>query len=128
MSELFDILTFDSVKAQSILDVGDTYEEIAVLTTPDREIGTYMYMLSLSYNFDSVTTSAYMRFSIDGGVAWTEFSREPSDKLDTVALVYAFPKEVATVGPLSLHLEMRKGSNAGTLNVEFLDLIIERKK
>jgi len=127
MTDIFDILTYDYVKAVDVLDLPETYTEVASLVTPTRVAGTYLYMLSLSYNFNSVNTSAFMRFSIDGGTVWTEFSREPSDKLDTVALVYAFPKEVATDGPLSLHLEMRKGTTAGVLNMEFLDLAIERK-
>ena len=127
MAELFNILTFDHLIGVPNPDIGETYEEVANLTTPTHPAGAYLYALSLSYAFDRANKSVYLRFSIDGGIVWHEFEGEPKDSTDVNPVYYAFPSVVATEGVLTLQVEMRKETGGGVLDLKFIDVWIERK-
>ena len=117
--EIFNILTYDTEKETSILDIDDTYISVLELITPVREAGKYEVKLSLTYDFSSTNTSAYFRWRVDGGT-WNEIITEPSDKNDRVPVYYEFPSDYLS-GAHSIDIEARKENNTGTLNIHYLD-------
>jgi len=119
--------TYFFSKVRDILDIGDTYEPIVKVTTPELSAGTVMYGMSWTYSYDANNASVYMRFSINNGSTWNEFISEPSDTTDVNANTYAFPIEVATDGALTLEVEARKETGANQFDVLFFDVWIEKK-
>ena len=125
MADLFDILTYDSVKAVDTLDISEVYTQIAILSTPSREAGKYLVAFSLTWSLASTSKSAFMRFRLDSG-AWNEFISEPQDKSDRRAIFYEFPQDLLA-GVHTVELEARKeDAGTGQFDILFLDLIIQR--
>ena len=124
MSELFDIVTFDTNKVSAINNIPEVYTDIISVTTPSRDAGTYVMGFSIQYTFDSTSTSAYLQFRIDGG-PWYEYRREPKDNSDAIGIFYSFPKDL-TAGVHTLEVQMRKETAAGILNVVFGDAWFQR--
>lgn len=122
--ELLNVMTFDTIKGVSILDIGSAYQAILTLTTPSREAGKYLLGYTLTYTFDSITTSVYIRWRVDGGT-WNEFIKEPKDTTDSEPFMYFYPFDFAD-GIHTIDVEMRKETVAGTLNVDFIDIIFQR--
>lgn len=125
MAELFDILTYDYVKESDVLDVPETYTELASLTTPERGAGIYNVGFSLTAVFPVANKSLFVRFAINGG-DFTEWRWEPQDSADTIPIYYAFPS-AQTSGSKTLVLEARKEDVASPqLDISFCDLFIQR--
>jgi len=124
MAELFSILTFDETKVIDVLNISDTYTQVGQLVTPSRAAGKYQLGFSLTYNFDRVTESVFMRWRQDGG-AWQEYSREQKDITDDQTAFYEFPKDYAAQVH-TIDLEMRKETANGVLNLRFLDIYFQR--
>jgi len=122
--ELFNTLTYDTIKASAISDIPDVYTEIVVLNSGDNEAGVYEFGFSLSFNFDSTTTAAFIQWRVDGG-AWAIFKIEPSDVSDSIPVFYAYPKSY-TSGVHTFELQMKKETSAHTLNIEVCDLFFKR--
>jgi len=118
--------TYDYIKETEITVTDDVYEEIARLTTPSRPTGTYKLSQSMLYTLNSTTTSAYFRFSLDGGSNWAEIRREPKDNTDTIPSAYTSTVE-HTVGIFDLIIQARKENAGDVLVVSTLDVIFERK-
>ena len=78
------------------------------------------------YSLNSTNTSAYFRFSTNGGSTWNEVRREPKDNLDVLPSAYT-----ATIvhpgGVFDLIIQSRKENAADTLSVLSIDVIFERK-
>ena len=125
MPEFFDITTYDYNKVNNILDIPETYIEIASLSTPVREAGVYEIGYSLTASFDQSNSSIYIRFSIDDGGTWSELVYEPSDASNVIAEAYPFPKE-QDEGAFNMKFEARKESALGVFNIAFLDLWYKR--
>lgn len=119
------LLTYDYVKESAIVIADDNYETIAELITPTRDKGVYEYRMSMTYSLNSTNTSAYFRFSLDGGTTWTEFRTEPKDNTDSVPMYYSFPKPLPRE-VLQLMMQARKENAGDVLNIEFIDLMIAR--
>jgi hypothetical protein len=116
--DVFDIITYDYERVDSQMDLPDTWTKINEVITPDREIGVYEIGMAVHWVFDRTTKSAFIRFSLDGGNTWSEFTGEPKDKTDSNATYFAFPYENATDGGvIQVKVEIRKESGAGTLDV-----------
>jgi hypothetical protein len=124
--EATPVLTYDYSKITNFTVTGDTYEIMSSVATPPRDAGTYEFKFSGTYTLDSTTSSAYIRFSIDGGATWTETRREPKDKTDATTFYYAFPKQVAA-GNINVIVEVRKENVGDELIFQFFDIIVERK-
>jgi len=118
--------TYDYIKETAITVTDDVYEEIARLTTPSRVAGTYKLSQSMLYSLNSTTTSAYFRFSLDGGSNWNEIRREPKDNTDTLPSAYT-STYVHTGGVFEVIIQSRKESAGDILTVAILDVIFERK-
>lgn len=120
------IPTYDYNKATAITVPSDTYTEVIRLTTPSRVAGTYQLNRAMLYSLNSTTTSAFFRFSTDGGATWVEVRREPKDNLDIVPLVYTSPV-VHAGGVFEIIVQARKESAGDTLYIASVDLSFERK-
>jgi hypothetical protein len=118
---------FYYAKAAGILDVGETYEPIVSLTTPDdTPAGVYMFGLSISYVWPTTNRSVYIRWRERNG-DWNEFVHEPGDVTDVVPLVYMYPTTWSG-GAFAFDLEMHKesGGGGGQLDVSFADVWAQR--
>ena len=123
--EIFDVLTVDTAKATDVLDIGAAYEQISVLTTPNRPEGLYEVAFSFTWQMASANKSAYMRWRLDLG-DWNEFRGEPKDASDKYVRYYAFPLDLLE-GVHTLEFEARKeDAGTGQFDILFLDLIITR--
>jgi len=123
-TDVFAIITFDEEKSIDVLDIGETYENVGTLVTPSRVAGKYLLAFSLTYHFDRTTESVFLRWRQDGG-AWQEYTAEPKDITDAQTSFYSFPKDY----PAQVHtidVEMRKETANGTLDMNFLDIYLQR--
>jgi len=120
------IQTYDYTKVSNHTVTGDTYENIAILPIVDRNPGVYEVKFSGTYTLDTTTRSAYIRFSLDDGLTWNEFRREPKDNTDKLPFYYAFPKDFNGTDT-NIIVQMRKESASDILEVFSLDVVFERK-
>lgn len=122
--EIFDILTFN-VDKRVDLTMTDVYQEIANVSLLGSVLGDYEYGFSVTHQFDQIIKSEYLRFSIDGGITWSEFVGEPSDITDDSGFMYQFYK-LQKSGDLNLIIQARKEDGVGVMTVEFVDAWIKR--
>ncbi len=102
-----------------------TGQEVQVrTTTASLEAGTYMYIISVTVEFNAQNNRVSVRFSLDAGVSWDEFTVEAKDTLEVRPIYYAFPK-VEAGGVLDLVVQAK--TDAGVNDVVFMDTIIDRK-
>lgn len=119
-------MTYDYTSIAAYTVTGDTYEEVTRLTTPARDAGTYKLDLSMLSSLNSTTTSAFFRFSIDGGVSWVTVEREPKDTTDIIPLNY-FRTIVHPGGVFECIVQGRKEVITDVLTVNTLDISFDRK-
>lgn len=119
--------TYDYQKESAITVVDDTWQECARLTTPFREDGTYEVGYSLTYTLDNINTSAYFRYSVDGGSIWNEVVKEPKDSTDSVPMYYAYPF-VHSGAAFDIIFQARKEAPTDVMTINFLDLWLDKKK
>lgn len=122
---IFETLTYDTVKAVSVLDIPDTFQEILTLVTPERAAGKYVLGISVTWTFADTNDSAYMRWRIDGG-PWVVYTSEPQDVTDQNANYYEFPDDYAQ-GTHTITVEARKeDQNANDFDINYIDLFFQR--
>ena len=120
MAELFDIMTHDTERVTNVT-VGNTWQVVGELVTPNRVSGAYRTSFALVYTFDETNTSVFLRWTDDGGASWTEYSKENKDATDATPVYYAFPDTY----PEAVHtitVQMKKETPAGTLKVNDLNI------
>lgn len=124
---IFNTLTYDYIKVLSttINTTKPDWTRIATLNTPDRNSGTYEFAVSIQWVFDTTTTSACIRYSIDNGSTWYESCEEPKDKTDNRHAYYAFPF-VHNGGPINVLIEVTRESGSANLVVNFCDVVVKR--
>lgn len=123
--EIFDILRYE-LDARQNLDIDDTYTEIANVTMSNAVLGDYEHTMSLTHSYDQTNSSAFFRFSIDGGVTWDESTLAPDDKLDRTFTAYSFVR-VGESGNINLQIQARKeDSDVGILTVHSVNAWIKR--
>ena len=127
MPELFDVLTYDYEKVSDLLDIPDTYIQALSMLTPDRVPGVYEFGIALTHHFNTAAKSIYLRYSLDGGVIWTEFIGEPSDATNQTPSFYQYPIDHAG-GVFDILIEIRIEDVVGELDVYFLDAWVRRVK
>ena len=118
--------SYDYLQGVGIIVEGDTYVEIARLTTPIRAAGTYKMSQSMMYSLNSIETSAYFRYSTNGGGTWNEIRREPKDNLDVLPSTYT-TTIVHPGGVFDLVIQARKENALDILTVLSIDATFERK-
>lgn len=121
-----DTPTYDYKKVTDFITTSDTYVSLAELITPTREAGTYEIKISTTFTYNSISKSAYFRWSIDGGTNWEEFSVEPKDFTDKKAMSYSFPYPYLG-GVMDIKLECKCEASSDTLDVLFANIVFERK-
>ena len=131
-------LTFDDLKKSydfqkegetaggAIAIVDDTYQTVCELITPTRVAGTYQFLVSMNWDYNTISKSAYYRWSIDGGATWKENSIETKDKTNIENFSYVFPK-VLSNGPIHMILQARKEAANDVMTVHHANLVVERK-
>lgn len=126
ITALEDKNSYDYQKITSFTVTGSTYEEITRLTTTSRSAGTYKLDLSMLSSLNSTTTSAFFRFSLDGGTTWVEVEREPKNTTDVIPLNY-FTTIGHTGGVFECIVQGRKEVAGDVLTVHTLDISFDRK-
>jgi len=125
---LLDTLSvFEYDSTVDILDIPETYTNVATLIYVDMPAGVYMIGLSATYNLDITQKSVFARFSINGGIP-EDFSKEPKDSTDREAFSYSFPYVHSTSGNFELLMDMRKEDTSGVLNTLFANVWVDKKK
>lgn len=116
---------FEYTKVTNHTVSGTTFEAVASLNAT-KTAGTYQVNQSMLYSLDNTNTSAYFRFSVDGGANWTEVRREPKDNTDKepMAAVYVLPH---AGGTMDIQIQARKENAGDVLEIYSLDLMVERK-
>jgi hypothetical protein len=109
------------------LNTDDPWTTIGTVTMNGAQPGIYEYKISVTYTLDSTTTSAFLRFSTDGGATWNNFQAEPKDISDARAVFYSYPIEVTAQSDLKLDLQGAKELLGDTMVVTFADVIIDQK-
>ena len=117
--------TSDIIKVRDILDIGEEWQVLAELKPPRREHGTYMFSISMTWEYDRTTSSAEFSFSSDGGKTWNNFSQEPKDITDFSPFSYQYPFDLTESYPHFI-FRGRKEALQGEMNVLFLDLWMQR--
>lgn len=115
----------------SVTEVYPAWQQVSELQYLIVEgISTYEFKISLTYNYPVVNKSAYFRFSIDDGVTWSNFIKEPKDTTDELIVFYMFPKEYDLAGGIgnTMLLEAAKESGVDDFEIHFSDIIVERVK
>ena len=121
---VFNTMTFDGVKEVDVLNIPETYTNIATLVTPERAEGEYMLSFSGTYSFDRTTESVFIRFRVDGG-AWNEGVSEPKDSSDIERFFYQYPAQYAQ-GVHTIEVEARKETALGVFDFLYLDIYFQR--
>ena len=107
------------------IDIPATWTEINRLTV-DAPAGTYLWGISITWEFDVTNRSAYFRFSRDDGQTWgAEYAVEPSDASNIHPFFYQFPIEHPG-GSRQVVMQARKENNQGVLTVLYSDLYYQR--
>jgi len=123
--ENFTLYTFNTVNDVTIVD--STYEQVNQVSLTELAGGTYEVKLSQVYSLDSSTTSAFFRFSLDGGGTWVEIRREPKDNTDNLDMTMFVPINVADGGTLNVIIEARKEVTGDVLFISSNSIVVERK-
>ena len=110
------------------LVTNDIYETVTQLTTPISPIGVYELKLSMTYSLNSTNTSAFFRFSMDGGTTWNETRKEPKDNTDKLMVDYSFPFEQNANQVVDIVVQARKETAGDIMEIYFLDLVYEWKR
>ena len=126
VEDLEALNSFTYVSKTDILDISDTYTELANIYVTDLPIGKYMVGMSSTYQLDITNKSVYTQFSLNGGTP-EELSKEPKDSTDREAFNYSFPYDHDAVGEFRLKLDMRKEDANGTLDCFFANVWIDRR-
>ena len=117
---------YEYILASDVTITNDVYQEVCNLTTASLPAGTYQMSLATIYSLNSTTSSAFFRFSTDGGVTWTEASEEPKDITDkrarTVVLV-----DVFVGGVKNIIIQARKEVAGDVMVLDITNIIYERK-
>lgn len=124
MAELFDILEYAFDK-QTVPDLSSTFTTVASVTVAAAPAGTYEvgYAFEVDFNSDKNKPMYFRMGGTYGSV--TEFSEVAEANADKKNRHYMFPKVFAG-GALTVSLDMRKDVSIGTLDVNFVDVIIKR--
>lgn len=122
---LASILTFDTIKVTGVTNIGTAYQQIGRLTTPVRPVGSYLFGISITYHFPTALQSVFLRYQFNGG-PWNEYVFEQSDATNVNPFVYGFPKEMPAPTAFDVIVEMRKEGGTEILNVDYLDLWVNR--
>ena len=125
VDELEAKASFTFVSETDILNISDTYTELANIYVADLAAGDYLLGLSSTYQLDVTNKSVFAQFSLNGGTP-EEFRKEPKDNTDREAFTYIFPYTHAG-GEFRLKLDMRKEDANGTLDCFFANMWVNRE-
>ena len=117
--------SYDYSKTTGYTNATTGYTAVGSLVTPTRDAGTYEVKLSMTWSHTTQNESVFFRWSMDGGVNWDELREEVKDATDHKPEYYAYPVVEAIEFIKDIRIEAR--SDSGTLTIDFLDIIYERK-
>lgn len=115
---------YDYAKFSDVFNVADTWTAVGSLSATLPSDGVYVLGMSSTWTYDSTTNAAMWRWRINGGT-WNENAQEPKDVNDTYTSYYAYPNPYVA-GALLVEVEAQKSAAGGTLDVQFLDIFVQR--
>lgn len=122
-----DEQSFYHQKEADVLDIGETFQEVVTLTTPDLPAGVYMiaYAFEVDFNGKKDTPAFFRLGGTFGSTAEFAITAGASDG-DQKNRYYGFPKEW-TGGPITVSLDFKKDALITTFDINFVDVMIEKK-
>ena len=117
---------YEYEKRAGINNIPSTYTEINRLTRGVLPAGVYEFGLSLTWKYTQNNATVFFRWSVDGGGTFAELQFEVPSSTDVIPTYYAYPY-IRTAAPADIILQARKGSGAGTFDVNFCDVWLEKK-
>ena len=149
MAELFDILTYDYAKTNSVDDpnllnlpytssidhtpnTGTFYNVVSTTTGVVAPAGVYNFAFSIFWQISDISQQwGLFSFSLDGGTTWDTVAKESKDPSNRETILYGFPKEIVAPAILTLDLQCAHYEATDTgkvMQVTFADVWIERVK
>ena len=117
--------SYHFTKVSDVNDISDIYTLVAELAVVDLPPGLYENKVTATWLLSVTNKSTYIRWRNNDG-PWTEHIKEPKDNTDLVPYTYFYPK-LWNGGPVHIQVEMRKEDAVGTLDLKYLDIILDRK-
>jgi hypothetical protein len=124
--------TYDYVKegipngGNPIIISTNVFQEVARLTVPARDAGTYGITFSVTFKYSSTDSSAIFQWSLDGGSTWKLIQKEVKDTSNVEVFTYSFPKELSA-GPIDFVLQAKCEDDSKILEIDYANIICERK-
>jgi hypothetical protein len=108
-------------KVSAINDIPETWTEVITLNMDDVKPGIYMLSASVLYTYSSTTSSAEIRFTVNG--VQHIFTREPKDSTNTETGSLILPVDMSSGGDINVLVEAQKESGGPTFNIIEANLI-----
>jgi hypothetical protein len=83
--------------------------------------------MSIIFNLDSASHSAYFKSSVDNGSTYTEIRQEPKDSTDKLIKSNTIVYTQASAGPIDIIIQSKKENTSDVLTVYSITAIVERK-
>ena len=124
--KLFDYATVNTEKSSGITDVGDVFEQLVTMTTPDLPAGVYMIGFSWEANFNEQKNRPF-ETQLTGTFAGAIYSDSVGDNdVGIKTRMYGFPKTWGG-GVITLGMQGRKSASfSAQLDVDYIDVMVRR--
>jgi len=122
------VYEYQLIQDVDVAAVNPDWQEILNLNITDAPIGTYEFTISLAWQLDTTSSSACVRYSLDGGNTWVESCEEPKDRTDVRHTMFGYPLEHPAVGNINIIVQSSKTSSSTTLTIKKGSLVIKKVK
>ncbi|OYT57754.1 MAG: hypothetical protein B6U76_00160 [Desulfurococcales archaeon ex4484_217_2] len=122
------VFEYDTVNDVTITSTAPDWQQLMEVDVANLISGVYKYTISVAWTLDSTTSSAGLRYSLDGGTTWIESWEEPKDRTDVRHASFASVLVFPTDSPAHLLVQVSKENSGDTLTIKNGSLIIERER
>ena len=102
-------------KVSNVDDIPDTWTGVVTLDMIDVTPGIYMLSVSILYTYSSTSSSAELRFTVNG--VEHIFTREPKDSTNTETGSLVIPIDMSGGGDITVSVEAQKETGGPTFNI-----------
>jgi hypothetical protein len=122
------VYEYQLIQDVDVSAVKPDWQEILNLNITDAPIGTYEFSISLAWQLNTTSSSACVRYSLDGGNTWVESCEEPKDRTDVRHTMFGYPLEHPAVSNINIIVQSSKTSSSTTLTIKKGSLVIKKVK
>ena len=122
----YDYIIYNGEKVSNILDIGDSYQEIAKAEIINTSPGTYMFGFAVQATLADVNDKAYLRYRHNGyqGFDWTEINKTPTKVDDVFIWTYFYPKTFSTTITVEFEIEAKKSVGGAQFDIQYADVFL----